>query len=89
MFITVFSEIREKYPKSSKKREAKVRELFLSTAEHVSLARGLEHFLRRNVGESDIVSNKKEREAIKHGCQVAQLVLQKIILEGADSFFAN
>ncbi|KAF3934322.1 hypothetical protein ABW19_dt0208689 [Dactylella cylindrospora] len=83
-FITVFSEIRERYPKSTSKGELKIRELFMATAENPSLARGLEYFLRKHVVGSDITNGKKEREAVKQGCIIGDEVLKSIILDGAD-----
>ncbi|EWC45579.1 hypothetical protein DRE_05437 [Drechslerella stenobrocha 248] len=82
-FITVFAEIRGRYPKSSSKRDARVRELFTNT-ENPSLARGLEYFLKKNVAASDITSGKKEREAVRRGCAVAEEVLKTAVLDGME-----
>ncbi|KAK6536275.1 suppressor of glycerol defect [Arthrobotrys megalospora] len=83
-FITVFSQIRERYPKSSSKRESRVRELFRATAENPSLARGLEYFLKKHVAGSDITNGKKEKEAVRRGCEVAEEALRRVILDGAE-----
>ncbi|KAK6363046.1 suppressor of glycerol defect [Orbilia blumenaviensis] len=83
-FITIFSQIRERYPKSSSKRESRVRELFRATAENPSLARGLEYFLKKHVAGSDITNGKKEKESVKRGCEVAEEVLRRVILDGAE-----
>ncbi|KAK6349863.1 suppressor of glycerol defect [Orbilia brochopaga] len=79
-FITVFSEIRERYPKSSSKRTARIRELFSDTAENTSLARGLEYFLKKHVAGTDLTNGKKEREAVRTGCAVAEEVLRTVVL---------
>ncbi|KAF3906480.1 hypothetical protein ABW20_dc0106376 [Dactylellina cionopaga] len=83
-FITIFSEIRARYPKSSSKRESRVRELFQSVSENPSLARGLEYFLEKHVARSDIASGKKEREAVRQGCEAAEGVLKMVVLEATN-----
>ncbi|KAK6516556.1 suppressor of glycerol defect [Arthrobotrys conoides] len=83
-FITLFSQIRERYPESSNKRESRIRELFRETAENPSLSRGLEYFLKKHVAGSDITNGKKEKKAVKQGCEVAAEVLRRAILDGAE-----
>ncbi|KAK6509278.1 suppressor of glycerol defect [Arthrobotrys musiformis] len=83
-FITLFSQIRERYPKSSSKRDSRVQELFRATGENPSLSRGLEYFLKKHVVGSDITNGKKEKEAVKRGCEVAAAVLRRVILDGAE-----
>ncbi|KAK6537962.1 suppressor of glycerol defect [Orbilia ellipsospora] len=83
-FITVFSETRQRYAKSSRKQESRIRELFQGVSENPSLARGLEYFLEKHVATSDIINGKKEREAVRQGCNVAEDVLKMVILEGTD-----
>lgn len=83
-FITLFSQIRERYPGSSSKQESRVRELFRATAENPSLSRGLEYFLKKHVAGSDITNGKKEKKAVKRGCEVAAEVLRQAVLDGAE-----
>ncbi|KAF3273398.1 suppressor of glycerol defect [Orbilia oligospora] len=83
-FITLFSQIMERYPGSSSKRESRLRELFRETAENPSLSRGLEYFLKKNVAGSDITNGKKEKKAVKQGCEVAAEVLRRAILDGTE-----
>ncbi|KAK6357307.1 suppressor of glycerol defect [Orbilia javanica] len=83
-FITLFSQIRERYPESSSKQESRVQELFRATAENPSLVRGLEYFLKKHVAGSDITNGKKEKKAVRRGCEVAAEVLRRAVLDGVE-----
>ncbi|KAF3907170.1 hypothetical protein ABW21_db0207461 [Orbilia brochopaga] len=83
-FITVFSETQQLYPKSSKKRTARIQALFKETAQNPSLAKGLEYFLKKHVAGSDITNGKKEREAVRTGCAVAAEVLRTVVIGGIE-----